>query len=72
VKMLSSFYSMGQKHSQAIPEELSYRLSDLVIWAGDLSRDMRRCGDVIYHWAPTFKDGTYSPNGCNESAMVPN
>jgi hypothetical protein len=57
VKLLSPFYSMGQKHSQAIPEVLSILLSDLVSWAGDLSREMRKCGDVIYHWLPTFKDG---------------
>ena len=58
-KLLSSFYSMGQKYSRAIPEELSYYLADIVEMAGDLSLQMRRCGDVVYHWPPTFKDGMY-------------
>jgi hypothetical protein len=59
VKMLSPFYSMGQRHSQTIPEDVSQRVTDFVSDAGYLSREMRRCGDVIYHWPPTFKDGMY-------------
>jgi hypothetical protein len=50
---------MGQRHSQAIPEDVSQRVTDFVSDAGYLSREMRRCGDVIYHWPPTFKDGMY-------------
>jgi hypothetical protein len=68
--MLTPFYNMGQKHPEAIDEDLSDRLSDLVSEAGQMSREMRRCGDVIYHWPPTFKDGTYLPSGNNEFAMI--
>jgi hypothetical protein len=68
-KMLSPFYSMGQKHPQAIPDDLASLLDDIVNMAGDTSREMRRCGDVIYHFPPTFKDGMYLPSGSNESAM---
>ena len=71
-KLLSAFYSMGQKYSRAIPEDLSYRLADIVEIAGDLSRHMRRCGDAVYHWPPTFKDGTCLPIGGDEPAMIPN
>jgi hypothetical protein len=70
--MLSPFYSMSQKHPKAIPEDLLYRLTDIVSEAGDLSRQMRRCGDVVYHWPPTFKDGMHLPSDSNEPVMLPN
>ena len=71
-KMLSPFYKMGQKYSRAIPEDLWYRLNDIVYEAGMLSRQMRRCGDVVYHWPPTFKDGMYQQSGNNDAAMIVN
>jgi hypothetical protein len=42
-----------------MPNELFSELFKIVVDAGQLSRDMRMCPDVIYHWPPTFKDGTY-------------
>jgi len=40
-----------------MPVELFHDLCEIVTNAGQLSRDMRMCGNVIYHWPPTFKDG---------------
>jgi hypothetical protein len=57
-KLLTPFYNLGQKRPQTIPRGLSDSLFDIIENAGVLSREMRRCGDVIYHWPPTFKDGT--------------
>lgn len=70
--MLSPLYNIGQEHSRAIPEDLSYRLNDIVYEAGVLSRQMRRCGDVVYHWPPTFKDGMYQPSASKSPAMIVN
>jgi hypothetical protein len=61
-KMLTPLYCMGQKSIRQIPEALSKALFIIVTTAGHLSREMRRCADVIYHWLPTFKDGTHSPD----------
>ena len=38
-------------------DELCDDLFEIVTDAGQLSREMRMCLDVIYHWPPTFKDG---------------
>lgn len=67
-KMLATFYSLGQERFNAIPKELLEALFKIVTMAGNLSREMRRCSDVIYHWPPTFKDGMWSPDGSNEYA----
>lgn len=50
-KSTSSKYTM--------PEELADELYGIVAVAGTLSREIRMCGNVIYHWTPTFKDGMY-------------
>jgi hypothetical protein len=54
---------MGQKSILQIPEALSKALFLIVATAGHLSREMRRCDDVIYHWPLTFKDGMHSSDG---------
>ena len=50
-KSTSSKYTM--------PEELADELYGIAAVAGKLSREIRMCGNVIYHWAPTFKDGMH-------------
>jgi hypothetical protein len=42
-----------------MPNGLSNELFKIVFDAGQLSREIRMCPDVIYHWPPTFKDGMY-------------
>jgi hypothetical protein len=42
-----------------MPNGLSSELFKIVFDAGQLSREIRMCPDVIYHWPPTFKDGMY-------------
>lgn len=42
-----------------MPEELADVLYGIIAVAGKLSREIRMCGNVIYHWAPTFKDGMH-------------
>lgn len=42
-----------------MPDELFEELFEIVTDAGHLSREIRMCATVIYHWPPTFKDGTY-------------
>ena len=38
-------------------DELCDDLFEIVTDAGQLSREIRLCEDVIYHWSATFKDG---------------
>lgn len=40
-------------------DELCDDLLEIVADAGRLSREIRMCADVIYHWSPTFKDGMH-------------
>jgi hypothetical protein len=40
-----------------MPEEYSRELFEIVNDAAQLSRELRLCGNVIYHWSSTFKDG---------------
>ena len=42
-----------------MPGGIFEELSRIVADAGQLSREIRMLPDVIYHWPPTFKDGTY-------------
>jgi hypothetical protein len=49
--------SRSSDQSPKMPNELFSELFKIVIDAGQLSREMRMCPDVIYHWPPTFKDG---------------
>jgi hypothetical protein len=57
-KLLAPYYNMGHRYAKPVPSYLTGSLLEIVKRAGILSREMRRCGDVIYHWPPTFKDGT--------------
>jgi hypothetical protein len=38
-------------------EDRSQELFEIVNDAAQLSRELRLCGNVIYHWSSTFKDG---------------
>ena len=69
-KLLTPLYNLGQKRSQAIPKDLSNSLFTIVNIAGILSREMRRCGDVIYHWPLTFKDGMCSLKASSELIKI--
>lgn len=55
--LLNPLFCLGQKSARGMPEDLSNVLAEHVTIAGNLSREMRQCSDVIYHWPPTFKDG---------------
>jgi hypothetical protein len=41
----------------AMSEDCSQELFEIVNDAAQLSRELRLCGNVIYHWSSTFKDG---------------
>lgn len=61
VKLLNPLYSLKLAHRTGIPATLRDALFRTVDVAGNISREMRLCGDVIYYWPPTFKDGKRSP-----------
>jgi hypothetical protein len=41
----------------AMSEDCSQELFEIVNDTAQLSRELRLCGNVIYHWSSTFKDG---------------
>lgn len=56
-KLLTPLFYLKDVEQRGFPEKLKPRLVDIVHNASDMSREMRECGDAIYYWPPTFKDG---------------
>jgi len=60
-KLLTPLLRMSKRPGSPprMSDELCDDLLEIVADAGRLSREIRMCADVIYHWSPTFKDGMH-------------
>ena len=58
-KLLTPLLHMSKSPGRLprMSDELCDDLFETVTDAGQLSREMRLCEDVIYHWSSTFNDG---------------